>query len=152
MRKKYFILMNGLEHPRLEEDLERPVQIIEGCEWEPTTASYDVSPEIMHLYEKTRQKAFSILEPEADEENKKHPELYGKRCIYCRIWTRDFSKQKCLKCGNGLLKLPLNEWDYDWFLFPNAVNQLKAVDAAGEDYDDFVEILEDLGKLAALRR
>ncbi|MBU7316364.1 hypothetical protein [Paenibacillus oleatilyticus] len=27
---------------------------------------------------------------------------------------------------------------------PNVVNQLKAVDAAGEDYDDFVGILEDL--------
>ncbi|MEC0207379.1 NOB1 family endonuclease [Paenibacillus ehimensis] len=96
---------------RLEEDLERPVQIIEGCEWESTTASYDVSPEIMHLYEKTRQKVFSILEPEADEENKQHLELYGKRCIYCRIWTRDFSKQKCPKCGNELLEFPLNEWD-----------------------------------------
>ncbi|WP_082420551.1 hypothetical protein [Paenibacillus sp. A3] len=96
---------------RLEEDLERPVQIIEGCEWDSTTNSYDVSPEIMHLYEKTRWRAFSILEPEADEENKQHPELYGKRCIYCRIWTRDFSKQKCPKCSNELLKLPLNEWD-----------------------------------------
>ncbi|PCN42170.1 hypothetical protein B9C88_22330 [Brevibacillus laterosporus] len=96
---------------RLEEDLERPVQIIEGCAWEPTTDSYDVAPEIMHLYEKTRQKVFSILEPEADEENKQHPELYGKRCIYCRIWTRDFSKKNCPKCRNELLKLPLNEWE-----------------------------------------
>ncbi|MDC0762143.1 hypothetical protein POF51_15665 [Brevibacillus sp. AG] len=96
---------------RLEEDLDRPVQIIEGCEWEPTTDSYDVSPEVSHLYEKTRQKVFAILEPEADEENKLYPELYGKRCIYCRIWTRDFSKQKCPKCSNGLLKFPLNEWD-----------------------------------------
>lgn len=89
----------------------KPVQIIEGCEWEPTTDSYDISPEVSHLYEKTRQKVFAILEPEADEENKQHPELYGKRCIYCRIWTRDFSKQKCPKCSNELLKIPLNEWD-----------------------------------------
>ncbi|MGF9908937.1 hypothetical protein [Brevibacillus porteri] len=96
---------------RLEEDLDRPVQIIEGCEWEPTTDSYDISPEVSHLYEKTRQKVFAILEPEADKENKQHPELYGKRCIYCRIWTRDFSKQKCPKCSNELLEFPLNEWD-----------------------------------------
>lgn len=96
---------------RLEEDLERPVEIIEGCEWDSTTNSYDVSPEVMHFYEKTRQKVFAILEPEADEENKQHPELYGKRCIYCRIWTRDFSKQKCPKCSNELLDFPLNEWD-----------------------------------------
>lgn len=34
----------------------------------------------------------------------------------------------------------------------NVVKQLKAVDAAGGEYDDFVEILEDLGKLAASRR
>ncbi|MGF7046955.1 peptidoglycan hydrolase-like protein with peptidoglycan-binding domain/prefoldin subunit 5 [Paenibacillus sp. DS2015] len=34
----------------------------------------------------------------------------------------------------------------------NVVNQLKAVDAAGGDLDDFVEILADLGKLAASRR
>ncbi|MFI8716231.1 hypothetical protein [Brevibacillus brevis] len=34
----------------------------------------------------------------------------------------------------------------------NVVNQLKAVDAADREYDDFVEILEDLKKLVASRR
>jgi hypothetical protein len=34
----------------------------------------------------------------------------------------------------------------------NVVNQLKAVDAAGADLDDMIEILEDLGKQAASRR
>jgi len=34
----------------------------------------------------------------------------------------------------------------------NVVNQLKAVDAAGADLDDIIEILEDLGKQAASRR
>ncbi|NMD71595.1 type IV secretion protein Rhs [Bacillus sp. DNRA2] len=34
----------------------------------------------------------------------------------------------------------------------NVVNQLKAVDAAGADLDDIIEILEDLGKRAASRR
>ncbi|WP_399627914.1 hypothetical protein [Sporosarcina sp. SG10008] len=33
----------------------------------------------------------------------------------------------------------------------NVVNQLKAVDAAGADLDDIIEILEDLGKQAASR-
>jgi hypothetical protein len=31
-------------------------------------------------------------------------------------------------------------------------NQLKAVDTAGADIDDIIEILEDLGKQAASRR
>ncbi|WEZ07879.1 AHH domain-containing protein [Priestia flexa] len=34
----------------------------------------------------------------------------------------------------------------------NVVNQLKAVDAAGADLDDIIEILEDLGKQAASRK
>lgn len=34
----------------------------------------------------------------------------------------------------------------------NVVNQLKAVDTAGADIDDIIEILEDLGKQAASRR
>ncbi len=34
----------------------------------------------------------------------------------------------------------------------NVVNQLKAVDVAGADLDDIIEILEDLGKQAASRR
>ncbi|MGD7007019.1 pre-toxin TG domain-containing protein [Metabacillus sp. 84] len=34
----------------------------------------------------------------------------------------------------------------------NVVNQLKAVDAAGADIDDIIEILEDLGKQAASRK
>ncbi|WP_199690460.1 AHH domain-containing protein [Roseburia sp. 1XD42-34] len=34
----------------------------------------------------------------------------------------------------------------------NVVNQLKAVDAAGADLDDMIEMLEDLGKQAASRR
>ncbi|WP_232217770.1 AHH domain-containing protein [Virgibacillus sp. SK37] len=34
----------------------------------------------------------------------------------------------------------------------NVVNQLKAVDAAGADLDDIIEILEDLGKQVASRR
>lgn len=46
---------------RLEEDLDRPVQIIEGYKWEPTTDLYDISPDVSHLYEKTRQKVFAIL-------------------------------------------------------------------------------------------
>ncbi|CAI8966205.1 hypothetical protein EMIT07CA2_50349 [Brevibacillus sp. IT-7CA2] len=58
--------------------MDRPVQIIKGCEWEPTTDSFDISPKVSHLYEKTRQKVFAILETEADEENRQHPELYGK--------------------------------------------------------------------------
>lgn len=95
----------------LERDLERPTQIIAGSEWGSTTNSYDVSPEILHLYEKTRERVFAKLEPEADEENKKHTELFGKRCLYCRIWTRSFSKKNCPICRNELLKMPLNEWD-----------------------------------------
>lgn len=34
----------------------------------------------------------------------------------------------------------------------NVVNQLQAVDAAGGEYTDFVEILEDIGKIAASRK
>ncbi|MGG5765077.1 AHH domain-containing protein [Bacillus proteolyticus] len=34
----------------------------------------------------------------------------------------------------------------------NVVNQLKAVDAAGADLDDIIEILEDLGKQATSRK
>ncbi|WP_102691524.1 pre-toxin TG domain-containing protein [Rummeliibacillus pycnus] len=34
----------------------------------------------------------------------------------------------------------------------NVINQLKAVDAAGADVDDIIEILEDLGKQAASRK
>lgn len=93
----------------IEKDLKRPPEIIGGYSWESTTTSYDISPEIYHLHEKSRLEVFAKLEPEADKENKNHPKWYGKWCVYCRIWTREYPEKGCPKCGKELLPLPLNE-------------------------------------------
>lgn len=93
----------------IDNDLGRPSKLIDGQQWESTTNSYNISLKIFHLYEKTRNWVFAKLEPEAAEENKNHPEWYGKWCIYCKIWTRKYEKENCPNCGNELLLLPLNE-------------------------------------------
>ena len=93
----------------IEADLERPPENIDGYTWESTTISYDISPEIFYLYEKSILEVFAKLEPEADKVNKMHPEWYGKWCVFCKIWTKDFPKEVCPKCGKELLPLPLNE-------------------------------------------
>ena len=90
-------------------DLERPVISLDGYDWESTTNSYDIAPEIYHLYEKKSIEAFAKLEPEAAIENKAHPEWYAKWCVYCRRWSRHYPKDNCPKCGHELLPLPLNE-------------------------------------------
>jgi hypothetical protein len=93
----------------VEADLERPSETINGYSWESTTTSYDISPEIFYLHEKARLEVFAKLEPESDRENKIHPEWYGKWCVYCKIWTREYPEEICPKCGKELLPLPLNE-------------------------------------------
>lgn len=93
----------------IESDLERLPEMIDGYEWEPTTLSYDISPEIYHLHKQSRMEVFAKLEPEAHRENQSHPERYCKLCVYCRRWSRKYPKDKCPNCGNELLPLPLNE-------------------------------------------
>lgn len=93
----------------IEKDLERPPETINGYIWESTTTSYDISPEIYHLHEKTRLEVFAMLEPEADVDNKNHHERYGKWCVYCKRWTREYPEDNCPRCGKELLPLPLNE-------------------------------------------
>lgn len=91
-----------------KEAAELPLNI-DGYEWKVVVDSYDIVPEILHLYEKTRWEVFAILEPEADKENKSHPEWYGKWCVYCKRWTREYPEPNCPQCDNELLPLPLNE-------------------------------------------
>jgi hypothetical protein len=99
---KRFIEMHEVESKRSSE-------IIDGDNWNSYVEPYDVSPEILHLYETTRWRVYAILEPESEEENRKHPERYGKMCSYCRIWSQKYPKDKCPKCGNDLLLWPLND-------------------------------------------
>lgn len=93
----------------LEKDLERPMLVIDGYNWKATTNNYKISPNIFYLYERTRWEAFAKLEPESDADNKKHPEEYGKWCVYCKRWTREYPKSNCPRCGNELLYLALHE-------------------------------------------
>lgn len=93
----------------VEEDLERLPIIINESEWISTTNSYDISPEIFHLYEKIRWQVFAKLEPDADKDNKSHPELYGKWCVYCKVWAREFPQNDCPICGNELLPIAIND-------------------------------------------
>lgn len=90
-------------------DLERPTVVIDGYKWESTTNSYELSPELFYLHEKTRWEVFAKLDPEADADNKNHPERYGKWCVYCKRWSREYPESNCPQCGNELLPLPLNE-------------------------------------------
>lgn len=93
----------------LEKDLERPIITLDGYEWEPTTNSYNLPPEILHKYEKIRVEVFNKLEPEAAKENMSHPEIYAKWCVYCKRWSRKYPKDNCPKCGNELLPLWIGE-------------------------------------------
>ena len=93
----------------IDEDLNRTVKVIDGVIWKTTANTNNVSPDILHLYEKTRCFVFNKLEPEAAEENSKHTEWYGKWCVYCKIWAREYDKDHCPICGHELLQLPLNE-------------------------------------------
>jgi hypothetical protein len=97
------------EDYNIERDMERQIIVVEGHEWKPTTLSYDISPEIYHLHWKTRLEVFAKLEPDAAEENSRHPERYGKICVYCKRWSKYYTKDNCPECGNELLPLPLNE-------------------------------------------
>lgn len=93
----------------LGRDLERPIVIIDSYEWNSTTNSYNLPSEVLHFYEKTRREIFARLEPEAAANNMSHPEWYAKWCVYCKIWSEKYPKEKCPKCGNELLLLALND-------------------------------------------
>lgn len=93
---------------QMDHDLNREPKRIRGRTWEPCSSPYDVDPDLEFLYEKSRMSVFAALEPDAERENKTHPEWYGWRCVYCRIYT----VKKTLKCGichKELVPLPLNE-------------------------------------------
>lgn len=93
----------------LDDLYDRPPIVIDGRTWETIVSRYDIPPELLFLHEKLSYKAFEILEPEADKGNQEHPENYGKWCIYCSIWTKEYPHEVCPKCGKELLPLPLND-------------------------------------------
>jgi hypothetical protein len=82
---------------------------IDGYCWKPVIDPYSVSPEMQFLYEKIRLLVFSKLEPIAADENSKHPEWYGKWCVFCQIWTETYTKMNCPNCEHELLPIPIND-------------------------------------------
>ncbi|MCX4024711.1 DUF3969 family protein [Endozoicomonas sp. SM1973] len=82
---------------------------IDGAYWFPVPNQYDVSETIEFLYEKYQQMAFKKIEPEAYEENMKNISEYGKRCVFCEKYAKEYFGDMCPACGSELLWLPLNE-------------------------------------------
>lgn len=93
----------------MEESSKRENLFFDGVVWEPFTDPYDVSSELKFIYEKIRLEVFKKLEPDAAKENEKHPEWYGKQCIFCKVVTEEYySKKICPFCGKELLPWTLN--------------------------------------------
>lgn len=97
------------DNNKIDEMLSRESFKSKGILWEATCTHYDVERELEFKYEKLRNLVFDKLEPEAAKENDLHPEWYGKMCVICSIWTRDFSTESCAICGHELILFPLNE-------------------------------------------
>ncbi len=110
LEKKYFQKNSWPEkdNEMLSKDLSRPIAFLDSVKWEPLSIPYVIEPDVWFFYEKCRNMAFAILEPEAEQENQRNPQRYGSKCIYCQIWTRAHIKF-CPECGSELLPIPLNE-------------------------------------------
>ncbi|MFC5529505.1 hypothetical protein [Cohnella yongneupensis] len=111
LEEEFFQLSNWPEKPLeiLESESARSDVEINGCWWKPVIDPLEVPPEIQYLYEKSRLRVFSKLEPEAAENNSKHPEWYGKWCIYCEIWTEVYPEWNCPSCGKEVLPIVIND-------------------------------------------
>ncbi len=72
--------------------------------------NYDVSGELMDLYEMLRWENFKKLEPETHEENQQIPEFYGKICHHCNIYAEKYKKDFCPIYSKKLRIFPLNNW------------------------------------------
>lgn len=93
---------------QMDEDMQREPVRSANRVWEPIAANYDIDPEFEFLFDDLSNRIFAKLEPAAHKHNKEHPELFGWKCITCRVFTR-VKTAKCSFCGKQLLPLPLNE-------------------------------------------
>jgi hypothetical protein len=93
----------------IEKEAERTPEIIKEVKWTPFVDDNDIFPEVLFLYEKASFQVFAKLEPEAAAENLKHPERYGKMCVYCKVWSRTYKTKNCPKCNKELLPYPIND-------------------------------------------
>lgn len=99
----------GFDLDEIDKMLNRETTKIDGVFWSPTCTHYDVERELEFKYEKLRELVFQKLEPEGAKNNAAHPEWYGKLCVPCSMWTRQYSANTCGKCGCELVLFPLNE-------------------------------------------
>lgn len=87
----------------LEEDLSRPEIEVENCTWEPLTDPYSISKNLRDYFEFVRFEALKRIEnASTDAELVAKIVFTRKVCWYCRIHTKDLSKNLCPLCDSKL--------------------------------------------------
>ena len=92
---------------QMEADLARGPVKHGGCVWKPFAGNYDVDPTIEFLFEDLSEQAFARLSPSEYARNLEHPDLFGWKCVTCRLYTEKETRT-CPFCGRRLLRMPLN--------------------------------------------